>query len=136
MKLKTMGSTTLDIESLARSAEPDTAYYIQNQPLVAGRDIDLEKDPPPDLVVEVDITHPDADKLRLYAGMGIPEFWRYDGAIWRIYSLQDGDYLELEMSPTFPKVSKAKLYEFLAEARVEEMDADRNLRGWIRASFL
>ena len=70
MDMKTMGSTTLDQETLDRSAEPDDAYYIQNQPLVSGRDVDLAKDPPPDLVVEVDITHTDIDKLRLYAAMG------------------------------------------------------------------
>jgi len=136
MKLKTMGSTTLDMEALDRSAEPDTAYYIQNQPLVAGRDIDLAKDPPPDLVVEVDITHTDTDKLRLYAGMGIPEFWRYDGAIWRIYALQESEYLELETSPTFPTVPKVKLYEFLSAARLDEIEADRGLREWLRDSFL
>ena len=69
MDLKTMGSTTLDREALDRSGEPDAAYYIQNQPLVAGRDVDLEIDPPPDLVVEVDITHTDIDKLQLYAAI-------------------------------------------------------------------
>lgn len=67
MELKTMGSTTLDKEALDRSAEPDDAYYIQNQPSVAGRDVDLDSDLPPDLVVEVDITHTDIDKLQLYA---------------------------------------------------------------------
>lgn len=134
MKLKTMGSTTLDMETLDRSAEPDTAYYIQNQPLVAGRDVDLSKDPPPDLVVEVDITHTDIDKLKLYAGMGIPEFWRYDGEMWRIYALQKGDYVSEEVSPTFPRVPKSKLYEFLATARVDEMEVDKNLREWLRDS--
>ena len=40
LKLKTMGSTTLEREILDRAAEPDNAYYIQNQPLVAGRNVD------------------------------------------------------------------------------------------------
>lgn len=133
MDMKTMGSTTLDQETLDCSAEPDDAYYIQNQPLVSGRDVDLAKDPPPDLVVEVDITHTDIDKLRLYAAMGVPEFWRYDAEVWRIYCLQDGDYKEAETSPTFGEVPKAKLYEFLAEARVSEMSAVRALRTWVRS---
>lgn len=131
MKLKTMGSTTLEQEDLDRSAEPDDAYYIQNQSLVAGRDVDLEKDPPPDLVVEVDITHTDIDKLRLYASMGIPEFWRYNGETWRIYCLRGDSYQEVEASPTFAIVPKVKLYEFLAEARVDEVSADQSLRAWI-----
>ena len=132
METKTMGSTTLDREGLDSSSEPDVAYYIQNQPLVAGRDVDLEQDPPPDLIVEVDITHTDIDKLALYAAMGIPEFWRYNGEVWRIYILQDGEYQEVEVSPTFPQVPKVKLYEFLAMARQDEVKAELALRQWAR----
>ncbi|MEO1208635.1 MAG: Uma2 family endonuclease [Cyanobacteria bacterium J06638_20] len=132
MKLKTMGSTTLDREELDRSAEPDNAYYIQNQSLVTGRNVDLENDPPPDLVVEVDITHTDINKLRFYASMGVPEFWRYNGETWRIYQLQGDRYTETDTSPTFPKVPKVKLYEFLAEARQDEVAAEMKLREWMR----
>ena len=135
MDIKTIGSTTLDRPALDRSAEPDAAYYIQNQRLVAGRTIDLEKDPPPDLVVEVDITHTDIDKLQLYAAMGIPEFWRYNGETWRIYSLRGSEYVEVEISPTFVMVPKTKLYEFLADARVSEIKADQALRHWVRHSL-
>ncbi len=130
LKVKTMGSTTLDREVLERSAEPDNAYYIQNQPLVAGRDVDLDRDPPPDLIVEVDITHTDIDKLVLYAAMKVPEFWRYNGEVWRIYSLENGEYQEVEVSPTFPQVPKIKLYEFLATARQDEVEAELALRQW------
>ena len=132
METKTMGSTTLDKKTLDRSGEPDAAYYIQNQPLVAGRDINLEQDPPPDLIVEVDITHTNIDKLRLYAVMGVPEFWRYNGESWQIYQLQGSAYQEIQHSPTFPQVPKTKLYEFLTTARTSEMRADRELREWIR----
>ena len=132
MGLKTMGSTTLEREDLARGAEPDNAYYIQNQPVVTGRDVDLQNDPPPDLVIEIDITHTDIDKLNLYACMGVPEFWRYNGQVWRIYSLQNDIYVELENSPTFPNVPKVWLYEFLIVARQNEMAAEMALRRRIR----
>ncbi|MCY7392686.1 MAG: Uma2 family endonuclease, partial [Leptolyngbyaceae cyanobacterium CAN_BIN12] len=33
-KIKTMGSTTLNFPGLKKGAEPDEAFYIQNQPLV------------------------------------------------------------------------------------------------------
>ncbi|MBE9101762.1 Uma2 family endonuclease [Vacuolonema iberomarrocanum] len=136
MKLKTMGSTTLDREVLDRSAEPDNAYYIQNQALVAGRNVNLAQDPPPDLVVEVDITHTDIDKLRFYASMGVPEFWRYNGETWRIYQLQGDRYTETDTSPTFPKVPKVKLYEFLAEARQDEVAAEVAVRKWVRSELV
>ncbi|WP_306441497.1 Uma2 family endonuclease [Halomicronema hongdechloris] len=133
LKIKTLGSTTLVRADLNRSPEPDNAYYIQNQPLVAGRQVDLQHDPPPDLVVEIDITHTDIDKLELYASLGVPELWRYNGREWRIYQLQGRQYQEVEASPTFPTVPKSKLYEFLALAQQDEVNADQQLRAWVRS---
>lgn len=132
MKMKTMGSTTMNREGLQRGAEPDCAFYIQNQPKVAGRNVDFEKDPPPDLVVEVDITHTDIDKNKLYAAMSVPELWRYDGEIWRIYQLENGEYQECEVSPTFPIIKKEDLYRFLAEAQNDEIEAEQNFRIYLR----
>jgi Uma2 family endonuclease len=132
LKLKTMGSTTLDRADLARGAEPDNAYYIQNQHRVAGRQVDLSVDPPPDLVVEVDITNMDINKDLLYASMGVPELWRFDGQTWRIFQLCDGSYAELERSPTFPLVSKDTLYSFLEQAQDDEVLAEANFRQWVR----
>ncbi|MCA2629863.1 MULTISPECIES: Uma2 family endonuclease [unclassified Microcystis] len=131
LKIKSMGSTTLAREDLERGAEPDNAYYIQNQAKVLGKRINLTEDPPPDLVVEVDITHTDINKLELYARLGVPELWRFNGEIWRIYRLEKGVYQEEEFSPTFPLVPKTKLYEFLATAKEDEVKAEKNLRAWV-----
>lgn len=131
-RIKTMGSTTLDYENLDRGAEPDNAYYIQNQPTVAGRNVNFAQDPPPDLIVEVDITHTDIDKNRLYASMGVPEFWRFNGQVLRIYQLQDQAYTEVEISPTFPIISKEQLYEFLTNCKLDEVEASRTLRSQIK----
>lgn len=132
MKIKTMGSTTLGREDLDRGAEPDNAYYIQNQAKVAGRTVNLAEDPPPDLVVEVDITHTDIDKNRLYAAMGVPEFWSYNGQEWRIYQLQEKTYQECDRSPTFPEVEKEYLYHFLEKAQQDEIEAEKEFRSLIR----
>jgi Uma2 family endonuclease len=129
MRIKTMGSTTMNYAFFQKGAEPDNAYYIQNQPLVKGRNVDFAKDPPPDLVVEVDITHTDIQKNQFYARIGVPEFWRFNGKVWRIYQLQEGVYVEVEKSPTFPRVPKEYLYSFLAQAREDEMEALRQLRA-------
>jgi Uma2 family endonuclease len=144
MRVKTLGSTTLDREDLDRGAEPDNGYYIQNQPQVAGRAIDLAVDPPPDLVVEVDINHTDIDKNALYAAMGVPEFWRFSGRAWRIYHLRNGEYGECvgqrpapkgHRSPTFPAVSKDDLYQFLNTSQTDEVAAEINFRTWIRTQI-
>jgi Uma2 family endonuclease len=130
LKIKTMGSTTMNYPNLKKGAEPDNAYYIQNQPLVKGRNVDFSQDPPPDLVVEVDITHTDIAKNQFYASLGVPEFWRFNGKVWRIYQLQEGVYVEVEVSPTFPQVPKDRLYAFLDRAKEDEIEAVRELRAW------
>jgi Uma2 family endonuclease len=132
MKIKTMGSTRLDREDLVKSAEPDNGYYIQNYALVADREVDLNVDPAPDLVVEVDITHTDINKNKLYASMGVPEFWRFNGRVWRILELVDGDYIDRDRSPTFPLVKKTDLYQFLEAAFIDEVAAEIDFRQWVR----
>ena len=132
LKIKTMGSTTLNRDDLQRSAEPDNCYYIQNQPQVVGKKVDLNEDPPPDLIVEVDITHTDINKLQFYASMGVPEFWRYNGEILQIYQLQNHQYVETEKSPTFSIITKAKLYQFLQDCQIDEVQAEKSFRVWVQ----
>lgn len=96
--------------------------------MVKGRNVDFTVDPPPDLVVEVDITHTDIRKNQFYASLGVPELWRFNGKVWRIYQLQSGVYVELESSPTFPTVKKDQLYSFLKAAKEDEVEAVAQLR--------
>ncbi len=132
LMIKTMGSTTLDREDLLKSAEPDNSYYIQNFNLVAGHTVDLAVDPAPDLVVEVDITSTDLNKNLLYAEMGVPEFWRFNGREWRILRLEEGAYVECDRSPTFPIVQKSDLYRFLEAALLNEVAAEIGFRQWVQ----
>ena len=135
LQLKSMGSTTLSYPQLDRGAEPDKGFYIQNYAQVAGREVDLAQDSPPDLVVEIDITHTDIDKLSLYAAMGIAEFWRFDGELLRIYILKETSYEESETSATFPQIDKSRLYTFFEESQQSEVAASRKLREWIRQNL-
>lgn len=132
LKIKTMGSTTLDREDLLKSAEPDNEYYIQNYALVADHEVNLDIDPPPDLVVEVDITHTDLNKNTLYASLGVPEFWRFNGREWKILQLTEGGYQECDRSVIFPIVSKTDLYTFLETALLDEVTAEIDFRQWVR----
>lgn len=127
-----MGSTTLDREDLLKSAEPDNVYYIQSFDLVADHTIDLAIDPPPDLVVEVDITNTDIKKDSLYADLGVPEFWRFNGRTWRILCLENGAYVEGDRSPPFPMLEKDDLYKFLKAAMLNEVAAEIGFRRWVR----
>jgi Uma2 family endonuclease len=133
--IKGMASTTLRRKELLKGAEPDRCYYIQNEPLVRGRTVNLDIDPPPDLVVEVDISHTDINKNVLYAQMGVPELWRFDGKILRIYQLQEGQYQAAEVSPTFPWVPMEIFTRFLQQCRTKgETPAHSELKAWIHAN--
>ena len=134
LKLKSLRSTTLNREDLNRGVEPDNAYYIQNYSKVIGKIIDLSQDPPPDLIVEVDITNSDMDKNRLYSSIGVPEFWRFDGDIWQILELQESGYVEVPHSPTFDWIEKEDLYRFIEQAQIDEIQAEIDFRSWVRAS--
>jgi len=72
-------STTLSREELAKGIEADESYYITSAPRIFGKtQIDLTNDPPPDLVVEVDIPSSSLDKLAICRSIGIPEVWRFN----------------------------------------------------------
>ncbi|AFY74839.1 hypothetical protein Syn7502_02914 [Synechococcus sp. PCC 7502] len=132
--LKSMGSTTLNFPNLQKGAEPDKCHYIQNEPLVRGKTVDLNQDPQPDLVVEVDITHSDINKFNLYGSMGIPELWRYNGKFLGIYHLGETGYTEVESSSALPKFSKENLYQLLGDCKnLGESQALKNLQASIRS---
>ncbi|MGI8503942.1 MAG: Uma2 family endonuclease [Hassallia sp.] len=128
------GSTTFKREDLRRGVEPDSSYYIQNERLVRNKtEINLNNDPPPDLVVEVDLTNSSLDKFQIYASLGIPELWRYDEGVLQIYQLQEGEYLECNNSPTFTQLPLTKIPQFLEESqRIGVMGMTRNFRNWVR----
>lgn len=136
LTLKSLQSTTLSKPELLVGAEPDQCYYITNEPLVRGKTVDLRTDPPPDLIIEVDITHTDINKNALYAQLGVQEFWHYDGQTLSIYQLQGAEYTEVPISPTFPQVPKDRLYQFLHDcAQQGETQAKRLLRQWLRSKL-
>ncbi len=134
LEIKRTGSLTLTRDDLERGAEPDSSYYIQNESLVREKEeIDLASDPPPDLVLEVEYSRSRIDKLQLYASMGIPEFWRYNGRVLRIYRLEQERYLECNSSPTFAPVPVTEIPRFISESRkIGEMACTRNFRAWVR----
>jgi Uma2 family endonuclease len=132
--VESLGSTTLRVEMKAKGAEPDDCFYIQSAPLVIGKeDLDLEHDPPPDLVVEVDRTSTSLDKFAIYAGLGVPEIWRLVKKNVRIYLLVGDHYEESPTSRAFPFVSAQTFSGFLAKGLAEgERKVAHAFRVWIR----
>ncbi len=134
-----LGMTTWKRPDIEKGLEPDQCYYIQNEAVVRDRgSIDLEIDPPPDLAIEVDITSSSLDRLSIYAALGVPEIWRYDGNRLKMLGLQaDLRYIELESSLCFPGLTASDVERFLISARsTDKIRWARGLRDWVRDEFL
>ena len=130
------GSTTFKREDLERGFEPDSCFYVQHAAQIVGKKrLDLTVDPPPDLVLEVDITHSSLDKLSIFAVVGVPEVWRYDGERVRMLALAGDSYIERQQSLAFPALQSAPLAELLAASQQMPRTAWlRHVRAWAQAS--
>lgn len=96
-----LGSTTFKRQDMQTGVEPDDCFYIQNQAAVRGKErLDLSVDPPPDLAIEID--NSSQTSFNCYEALGVPELWRYDGEVLKIYLLQQGKYAESSISQNFP----------------------------------
>lgn len=129
------GSTTLKLKKRQRGAEPDTSFYIAYEALVRGKErIDLRKDPPPEIVFEVDITSSSMDKFAIYASFAVPEFWRYEGGEVRIYWLREGGYRAAAHSLAFSWLTAEKITEYLNRCiEIGQSAALREFSSWLRA---
>jgi Uma2 family endonuclease len=129
------GSTTLRRKSKKKGLEPDECFYIKNHALIKGKKrISLPKDPPPDLAIEIDITSWSIPRLPIYAALGVPEIWRYDGKRLQCLHLgKDAKYHEVEKSLSFPMLKPAELTRFikLAESS-DQIKAAHAFRKWVR----
>lgn len=130
------GSTTFRQRRKAKGVEPDTCFYIQNESKIRGKtEIDLSVDPPPDLVIEVDITSPSLNKMPIYAALGVPEVWLFKGDKVEFNKLF-GDFYRVEKnSAVFPKLSSEKATEFL-QIGLNESSSKwlKAVREWINES--
>jgi Uma2 family endonuclease len=132
-----LGSRTCKREDLARGLEPDQCYYIENEEIVRSlNQIDLNQAPPPDLVIEINITSSSINRLELYASLGVPEVWRYDGSRLIFYQLECQEYVEREVSPHFPFLSPSEIMGFWETQKdVGETSMIRGFRQWVRSQI-
>jgi Uma2 family endonuclease len=131
-------SATFRRRSHRRGLEPDNSYWIANASRVVGlRRIDLRRDPPPDLALEVDITRSSLDRMAIYSSLGVPEVWRLDRADELTFNIlqADGSYAPAERSVSFPEVSPGELLRFLSSAaHSDDTTIVSEFRKWFRTS--
>src|SRR3954449_5009921 len=112
--------------------EADRAYYIQNQGTT-------KKPHPPDLAIEVVVSHSEKKALRAGAFLKIPEMWVLDIPRHRLtfYHLaargkQKGTYRPEPRSRAFPFLVSAEVLERLDDPETEHTAFHENCRAWAR----
>lgn len=134
--LETRGATTWKRRAKDQGTEPDTCFYVANAHRIIGkRRLDLDIDPPPDVVVEIDVTNESLSKFPIYAALGVPEIWRYDGAAVQFFGLADGRYQERRVSGSFEGLTPEAITEVLEACKsVGQTAALAAFRRRLRAS--
>jgi len=132
--IEPLGSATFRREDLSKGLEPDECYYIMHADAVRGKDeLDLTVDPPPDLAVEVDITQRSIRREPIYAALGVPELWRFDGLHLNLLLLRDGTYYPSATSTVFPFLRMSEFESFLLRLESErQTSVIREFRTWLR----
>ncbi len=128
------GNVTVRREDVERGFEPDECYWIANARAMIGvDDLDMNIHPPPDLALEIDVKSRSVARQPIYAKLGVPEIWRYDGT--RIQALHleaNGTYTPIDHSLSLPFLRVAHLLPFLDRADEEtESDTIRAFLTWL-----
>jgi Uma2 family endonuclease len=112
------GSTTFRQEVKERGLEPDECYC-------RGTDKDI-----PELAIEVMVSRPLLDKLKVYSGLGIAEVWTFRSGKIQVHLLRGDAYEPARSSPLFPELDLELLASFAT--RLDQDVALREFRDRIR----
>jgi Uma2 family endonuclease len=133
------GSTTFRRRKKKKGLEPDNCFWIAHEAEVRNlKVIDLRKDPPPDLSLEVDVSRSSMNRMAIYAALNVPEVWRWnkDGLAFLVLR-PDGEYEIVNNSPTFPlPISPADLEPFVAmRSQMDDNAVIRHFRAWLQTKI-
>lgn len=136
VRIEPLGSTTFKRPELS-GVEPDKCFYIQNLSAIKGKKrIDMNQDPPPDLVVGIDIASRSENTLQVYTDLGVPEVWIYNGSRLRINRLEKGEYVECEISLAFPSLPILEIVKFLEQAEtMDYLELVKAFRNWVKSQI-
>jgi Uma2 family endonuclease len=132
--IQCIGSTTLTQKAKKAGLEPDECYYVQHELEVRDKEeYDPDRDPPPDLAIEAEVSRKVIPRLPVYVRLGIPEVWRVTKKQVLFYQLQVGEYVPLERSLAFPLIEPQILQSLLAQRNTKsENDLITELLTWLR----
>lgn len=134
VNVRILGSSTFKRKDLDRGFEPDSCFYVKSGERIRGKKrLDLSVDPPPDLVIEIDITSSSIPKMPIFAHFGVPEVWQYDGTSLRMSKLEGSEYVSIDRSLSIPILTPPVLEDFLAKSQEWEDHPRlvRAIREWV-----
>jgi len=133
-------TTTHKRQDLRRGVEPDKCYWLGDNArrLRGKRQLDLNVDPAPDLVIEVDVTRTSLDRLKIFAALRVPEVWRSDGRSLQFLHLQaNGAYRRRTTSRNFPTLRVSSVFHFLKQGRTAaSTEWVRSFRAFVREKVI
>ena len=135
ISIQSVGSMAVTSNLMERGFEPDESYYIANESKVRGKlHFQPDVDPPPDLVIEIDVTRKSRRKLRLLAAMKVPEIWLHDSKQLKfLIRTRRGEYKERASSKAFPFLQPDDISKFIEQyGEVSENDLITAFLKWSR----
>lgn len=133
------GSLTLRSRRKAKGIEPDECFYIAHEgEMRVKASYDPERDPPPDLAVEIDWTNSSIPRMPVYARLGVPELWRFADDQLIVHRLSaSGQYEESDMSLAFPFLPLEEFRRFtIRDPSVDVTTWIRSFREWVRTRLV
>ena len=134
LNIEPTGSATLIVKP--RGAEPDSSFYVNNDAFrLTTAILDLGVDPPPDIVIEIDLSHSRIDKQAIYGAIGVPEFWRFDGKTLRGFELVGSAYVEVARSAKLKGLPIETLATFVDQrSTTRRPELIAAWQSWLRAN--
>jgi Uma2 family endonuclease len=112
IEIISVASVTVKRSDLSKAFEADESYYIANAVRLMGKkELDFEVDPPPDLIIEVELTSSAIQKMAMFATIQVPEVWRHDGESLQMFQLLQGSYQRIESSLQLPGLTTQRINE-------------------------
>jgi Uma2 family endonuclease len=136
--VQSVGSMTIRKAIKSRGLQPDESYYIANELKVRGnKHYDPKVDPPPDLVIEADVTNSSIDRLPIFAEIGVPEIWHLSGKQLRFLKRKStSEYGAIRRSIAFPLLTPQIVMSFLERAEtINETALIRDFMTWVRENM-
>ena len=131
-----LGSLTQKRKNLRKGLEPDECYFIQHcAEAVRSRKSESRKNLPPDLAIEIDVTHYPISREAIYAALGVGELWRYRENRVEFFRLSAKKrYEKISTSRALP-ISAEDVNRFVAmlDSTLDQTAIIKSSRDWFRS---